>query len=198
MCIPAMKLNSIACRCNYHVFSCIYYGAQRAIDYCMILLITPSAKSQECARALREATADTVDVAATLREAAAQLRASEYTAVVVDQYLIEAEPDESETVLQHMDMAIPVYVNFAISGIERVVRELRAALHRRKKEAMIARQGAEQALGNELKGTITALLLSCEMALQVAGLPEKAETKLRTACDLAREVRSKLGLAANA
>lgn len=164
----------------------------------MILLITPSAKSQECARALREATTETVDIAATLREAATQLRTSEYSAVVVDQYLLEAEPDESETVLQHMDMAIPVYVNFAISGIERIVRELRAALHRRKKEALIARLGAEQALGNELKGTTTALLLSCEMALQVADLPEKAEAKLRTACDLVREIRGKLGMTAGA
>jgi hypothetical protein len=164
----------------------------------MILLITPSAKSQECARALHDATTETVNVAATLREAAAQLRAAEYSAVIVDQYLMEAEPDESETVLQHMDMAIPVYVNFAISGIERIVRELRAALHRRKKEALIARQGAEQALGNELKGTITALLLSCEMALQVADLPEKAEAKLRNACELAREMRGKLGMAVGA
>ncbi|HZR58585.1 MAG TPA: hypothetical protein VFA74_17075 [Terriglobales bacterium] len=164
----------------------------------MILLITPSTKSQECARALSEATTETVNVAATLREAAAQLRAAEYSAVIVDQYLMEAEPDESEIVLQHMDMAIPVYVNFAISGIERIVRELRAALHRRKKEALMARQGAEQALGNELKGTITALLLSCEMALQVADLPEKAEAKLRNACDLAREMRGKLGMAVGA
>lgn len=164
----------------------------------MILLITPSAKSQECAKALRDATTENVDVAATLRQAATQLRASEYSAVVVDQYLIEAEPDESEAVLQHMDMAIPVYVNFAISNTERIVRELRAALHRKKKEALIARQAAEQSLGNELKGTITALLLSCEMALQVAGLPEKAESKLRTACDLAREIRAKLGVGASA
>ena len=77
-------------------------------------------------------------------------------------------------VLQHVGTAIPVYVNFAICGMERVVRELRAALHRRKREVLLARQGAEQGLRNELKDTITAILLSCELALQTPNLQATA------------------------
>jgi hypothetical protein len=49
-----------------------------------------------------------------------------------------------------------------------------------KKEAVLARQGAQQALRNELKGTVTALLLSCEMALQAPNL----ETFAENACSL--------------
>ena len=116
--------------------------------------------------------------------------------MVIDQALVEGAPDESERVLQQMEMATPVFVNFAISGIERVVRELRSALRRRTKEVTVARQAAERALRNELKGTVTAMLLSCEMALQTPNLPSAAQVKLQAIDELAREMRKKLGMAA--
>jgi hypothetical protein len=159
----------------------------------MILLITPSAKVQECAKALEEATSEAMQVAPTLRQAATQLRSEEYSVVVLDQFLVEAEPEESDMILQHIGTAIPVYANFAISGMDRIVRELRAALHRRKREVLVARQTAEQMLRNELKGTVTALLLSCEMALQAHDLTS-AETKIRRIYELAIEMRTKLGI----
>jgi len=161
----------------------------------MILLMTPSARVQECARALQEATSEPTEVASTLQQASSRLREKEYSAVVVDQFLLEAEPEEGEVVLQHMGTAIPVYVNFAISGVQRVVRELRIALNRRRKEGQAARQLAEQALRNELKGSVTALLLSCQMTLQLPGLSPAAQTKMQTVYELAQEVRGKLGLA---
>jgi hypothetical protein len=101
----------------------------------MILLITPDAKGGDWAVRLAEEIREPVEVEATLREAATRLRAHEYSAVVIDQSFLEAEPDDSEMVLQHVGTAIPVYINFAVCGMERVVRELRAALHRRKREA---------------------------------------------------------------
>jgi hypothetical protein len=163
----------------------------------MILLITPSARAKDCAHALHEATSETMQVAPTLREAATQLRAREYSAVVVDQSLLEAEPDESELVLRHIGTAIPVYVNFAISGAARVVRELLIALRRRQSEGVVARQEAAQDLRNELKGTVTAMLLSCEMVLQLPQLPEPAQAKIRTVYELAQGMCNKLGMAAS-
>jgi hypothetical protein len=160
----------------------------------MILLITAIAKAQHCAAALQEVTAEPVQVAATLHEAVAQLQAHEFSAVVLDQLLLDAEPDDVETIFKHISTAVPVYSNFAISGIERVSRELRSAVHRRKRELLTARQEAEQDLRSELKGTITALLLSCEMALGVPNLPLLAETKMRAVDTLAREMRAKLGV----
>ncbi len=158
----------------------------------MILLITPLARAPDCAKALHEATREPAQTAATLRQAATQLRTQEYSVVVIDQSLLESEPDESEVVLQQIGMAIPVYVNFAISGMERVVREVRAALQRRQKEVLLARKGTEQALRNELKGTVTALLLSCEMALRVPNLQAAAQVKMRAVHELAQEMRAKL------
>jgi len=162
----------------------------------MILLTTSLAKVQDCAKALEEVASEPVQVAATLREAVAQLQAHEFSAVVLDQLLLDTEPDDIETIFKHMGTAVPVYSNFAISGIERVSRELRSALQRRKRELLIARQEAEQDLRSELRGTITALLLSCEMALGVPNLPLLAETKMRAADALAKEMRAKLGVPA--
>jgi hypothetical protein len=158
----------------------------------MILLITPSVKVQENAKALEDATSEPLHVAGTLRQAVGLLRSEEYSAVLVDQSLIESDPGESDLVLQHMGSAIPVYINFGISGLERVIRELRSALHRRKREAVVATRTAEENLRNELKGPLTALLLSCELALEAPDI-SVAGPKIRKAWELAKEVRSKLG-----
>ncbi len=131
-------------------------------------------------------------MAPSLRQALTLLRSQEYSAVLFDQTLEETEPDDSQMALERLGLAIPVYMNFAISKADRVVREVRGALQRRKKEVKLARQGAQQALRNELKGSVTALLLSCEMALQVPNLQEAAEAKMRVVYDLVQEVRSKL------
>jgi hypothetical protein len=162
----------------------------------MILLITSLAKAQNCAKALQEVTNEPVQVAATLHQALTDLQAHEFSAVVLDQLLLDAEPDDAETIFKHMGTAVPVYSNFAISGIERVSRELRSAVHRRKRELIMSRQEAEQDLRSQLSSTITALLLSCEMALSVPNLPSLAESKMRAVDALAKEMRAKLGVTA--
>jgi hypothetical protein len=158
----------------------------------MILLITLLAKAWECATALQEATAESTCVAATLREAVDQLQAQEFSAVIIDQLWLDAEPDSLDIILKQMGTAVPVYSNFAINGIDRVKRELRSALYRRKRELQIARKEAEQTLRRELNDTVTAILLSCELALDVPDLPLFAETKMRAVDALAKEIRGKL------
>ena len=45
-----------------------------------------------------------------LQQAIARLREQTYSAVVIDQFLLENEPAESDQVLEHLDTAFPVYV----------------------------------------------------------------------------------------
>jgi len=158
----------------------------------MILLITPSVRGRDCAQAIQDSLHEETQVASNLRAALGELRSQEYSGVVLDQAFLDSDPDESEVVLQHIGMAIPIHLNFGISGMERVVREVRAALQRRKKEVVLARKAAQEALRNELKGPITALLISCEMALQIPDLQGAAENKMRTVYELAQQVRTKL------
>jgi hypothetical protein len=99
----------------------------------MILLITCVAKAQECAQALQEATNEPIVVCSALQEAVRQLQEKEFSAAVFDLLLLDAQPGEGETVLKHLGSAVPVYLNFAITGTARVIRELRSALQRRKR-----------------------------------------------------------------
>src|SRR6185295_11339846 len=106
----------------------------------MLLVITPSAKVRGCAQTIQRVTSEETHVVATSSQALARLRAQEYVAVLIDQAFLETEPVASDMVLQHIGTAVPVHVNFAISNMERVARELHAALRRHEKEVLLVRQ----------------------------------------------------------
>jgi len=159
----------------------------------MILLISSLLKAQEFVHALQEAAGEPVQSCSVFSDAIVQLQSQEFSAVILDQLLLDADPEEGEIARKHFGPAIPVYVNFATSGSARVIGELRAALQRRQQEMVAARRHAEQALRHQLSDSVTALLLSCELALQVPGLPDSAESKLQVVDALAREMSVKLG-----
>ena len=158
----------------------------------MILLITPSASGAKCAESIRAATSQDVYWAHDLQEASTRLREQSYSAAVVDQFLLETEPEESDQMIEHLGTAFPVYVNFGISNEERVLRDVRSALHRRKREELAARRAVAAQMQSEVRETLTAMLLSCELAMAVPGLPQFATEKIRTVDLLARELRLRL------
>jgi hypothetical protein len=158
----------------------------------MILLNTPSASGPQCAESLRAATGQETHWAQTLQEAASRLREQTYSAAVIDQFLLETEPDESDQMLEHLGTAFPVYVNFAVTGMDRLVREVRAALHRRKREETAARRAVAEQMHSEMRETLTAMLLSCELAMSVPDVPRPAVERIRTIDNLARELRIRL------
>jgi hypothetical protein len=160
----------------------------------MILIIWNSGKAKECARAIEHAMQELVQVASSLHEGVDRLRAGEYSAVVVDQWITEAEPEPTSVVFDHLGMAVPVFVNFGISGVERILRELRAALSRRGLETVLARHSARQALRDELKDDVTVLLLSCGMVLQEPNLSDSARMRLQKVEDLAKHISEKLAM----
>jgi hypothetical protein len=131
--------------------------------------------------------------AESLQQAMVQLREQSYTAVVIDQFLLENEPSESDLVLDHLGTAFPVYLNFAVSGMERLLREVRSALHRRKREETQARRSVEEQFRSEMCESLTVMLLSCELAMSVPNVPTPAAEKIRTIDNLAREMRLRLG-----
>ncbi|HUO26977.1 MAG TPA: hypothetical protein VMU61_15015 [Candidatus Aquilonibacter sp.] len=159
----------------------------------MILLITPSARGQECAAALKQATGQETAWAANLQQALTQLREQTYSAVVIDQFILETEPDKSEQMFEHLGTAFPVYLNFAVSGMERLVREVRSGLHRRQREESQARRSVENQMRSEMSETLTAMLLSCELAMAVPDVPAPAAERIRAIDSLAREMRQRLG-----
>jgi hypothetical protein len=159
----------------------------------MILLITPSGRGQECADTLKDATGNETHWAENLQQGLARLRGQAYLAVVIDQFLMENEPAESDQMLQHLGTAFPVYLSFAVSGKERLLREVRSALHRRQREETQARRSVAQQMRSEMFESLTAMLLSCDLAMAVPGVPAPAAKKIRIIDDLARDMRQRLG-----
>jgi hypothetical protein len=164
----------------------------------MILLIWSSERAPDCARAIEETFQQRVQVAGTLHEGCEHLKLEEYEAVLVDQWITEVEPGQADYLVHHLGTAVPVFVNFGISGVERILRELRAAFNRRGRDTMLARHNARLALRNELKDDVTALLLSCGLALAEPGLSETAMMRLKQAEEAANQIKSKLALSGEA
>jgi DNA-binding transcriptional MerR regulator len=158
----------------------------------MILLITPSARGQQCADSLQVATGEETHWAQSVQDAVLRLREQNFSAAVIDQFLLENEPAESERMMEHLGTALPVYINFGVTGMDRLIREARSALHRRKREETAARRAVLEQMRCEMRETLTALLLSCELAMSVPDVPRPAVEKIRSIDNLARELRLRL------
>jgi len=159
----------------------------------MVLLISNSRATVVCAAALEKSLGESVEVVTTVPLGTAKLRQREYAAVVVDQAFLDLQPVAAENLWKHSGMAIPVFVNFAICGVDRIVRDVRATLDRRQKEQWNAARAAEASLRNELIGAVTGILLSSELALVQPSLPATVVSKLRSVHELALQIQSRLG-----
>jgi len=159
----------------------------------MILLITPSSRGPECVTNLKQATGEETHWAESLQQAFARLREQSYSVVVLDQFLLENEPGESDHMADLLGTAFPIYVNLAVSGMPRLLREVRSALHRRQHEEAQARRSIEQQIHSEMFESLTTMLLSCELAMSVPGVPAPVTEKIRLIDNLARDMRVRLG-----
>jgi hypothetical protein len=89
-------------------------------------------------------------------------------------------------------LAIPLQINFAISGTNRLIREVRAALQRREHEQALAMRAATSAIENELRDTVTGLLLHSQLALAEPILSAPLTAKLQIVAELAANLRTRL------
>jgi hypothetical protein len=159
----------------------------------MILVISNAKSREECASALNRALGEETVGASGLQQGAGKLRGNEFTAVVVDQSCAEADPAAAESLWKLAGSAPIIPVTFAISSVERIVRDVRAALARRRQEQLQAARNAQDCLRNELAGPVSGILLSSELALAQPALPSGVIEKLRSVRELALEIKSRLG-----
>jgi hypothetical protein len=162
----------------------------------MILLVTGCERGEECATALQKATGEQVHVIKStrqmqVREEKEQLQ-GKITVVVMDEGLLDAEPVTAQEFLDSMETAVPVFINFAISSMDRIVREARMALHRHQREQFQAMQAAESMLRGEVKDTVTGILLSSQLALETPDIPKTAQAKVQDIYELALALRARL------
>jgi hypothetical protein len=161
----------------------------------MILLVTTSSRARDCASALELGTGHKTHVAGSVPAAVAKLKAGDYEGLAIDQSLLEADFRALDTLLNHAGIAMPVYINLAVNGNERVVREVEVALHRADQEKVIAMHVAQRVLGNQLRGQVTGILLNSELALRQQSISPDVVAKLQSVRELAEKMRSQLAIA---
>lgn len=157
-----------------------------------ILMVTGIEGAKNCARAVGAQLEMEVQVAEGRKAALDALRRREYLAVVVDELLTECDPATAEAIWEHSGLAIPLQVNFALSGAARLVREIRSALRRREREQTLARRAAAAAMQTELKSTLAGLLLNSQLALSGSDVPSPLAEKIRMVAELAGNLRQQL------
>ncbi len=157
-----------------------------------ILLVTGIEGARNCADVLAKHLDTEVEVAEGRKAALAALRHREFAAVVVDETVTMCDPAAADAIWERSGLAIPVQINFALSGVERLIREIRAALQRREREQLIARRAAAAAVESELKTTLAGLLLQSQLALSSSEAGTPVAERLRMVTSLAGDLRRQL------
>jgi CheY-like chemotaxis protein len=159
----------------------------------MILLVTTSSRGKECAAALEQGTGHKTFVANTVPQALHRLHTAEYDAIIVDQFLVDGDLSGLNSLLNRCGMAMPVYINLALNSAERLVREVQVALRRIDSERLLAMSSAQKILSDQLRGNLTGILLSSELALRQGAIAPEVAEKVRSVRDLAEKMRTQLG-----
>jgi hypothetical protein len=157
-----------------------------------ILIVTGMEGVENCASALAKLLGLDCDAAQGRKAAIGALKRSEYSAVVIDEAMIDNDPQGADLIWQHAGLAIPVQINFALAGAQRLAREIRMALNRGERERALARQAAVAAIESELKSTVAGLMLHSQLALADREVSQPLAEKLRVVADLAGSLREQL------
>src|SRR5271154_3564404 len=132
-----------------------------------ILIVTGMEGAENCAATLAKILELDCEVVNGRKAALSALKRKEYAAIVVDEAVIDSDPTGSagsDSIWDNAGLAIPLQINFALSGAQRLAREIRSALNRRERERAISRQAAAAAIETELKSTVSGLLLHSQLA----------------------------------
>ena len=161
-----------------------------------ILLVTGIEGARNCADVIGKHLEMEVSVAEGRKDALALLRQREFSAVVVDETITACDPAGADAIWDRAGLAIPMQINFALSGAARLVREIRAALHRREREQKLAWRAAAIAVESELKSTLAGLLLQSQLALSISDAASPVAERLKLVASLAGDLRRQLGATA--
>jgi signal transduction histidine kinase len=157
-----------------------------------VLLVSALSGAENCAAAIMQHLGLDVQIVPGRREALDALRADSYAAVIVEDALAEGDPRGAEVLWKMAGLAIPMQVNFAITGGARLVRDLRAALSRREQEKGAAQRAALRAVESDLRNSVSGLVLHTQLALRESLSSPQLEQRLRLMAELANNLKHRL------
>jgi hypothetical protein len=158
----------------------------------VILLVTGSSRAQECAGVIEKKTHHKTLVARSPAKAIECLQLHECDALVVDEAFQQVSSGAENLVLAHGGSALPIYVNLALHGADRVATEVVCGLQRLVRERTAAMHAAVNELRSELRGAVTAILLNTELAMREKSLALTTADKLGTVHEIAESMRRRL------
>jgi signal transduction histidine kinase len=159
-----------------------------------VLVVSALSGAENCAAAIMQQLGLDVNVVPGRREAIDALRTASYAAVIVDDALAEGDPRGADVLWKMAGLAIPMQVNFALTGSTRLVRDLRAALARREQEQDAAQRAALEAVESQLRNTVSGLLLHAQLALRDTASSPQLEQRLRLMAELAGNLKQRLDI----
>jgi signal transduction histidine kinase len=157
-----------------------------------VLLVSALNAAEACAAAIMQHLGLDVDIVRGRREAMEALRAESYAAVIIEDSLAEGDSRGAELLWKMAGLAMPMQVNFALTGAARLVRDLRAALARREQERGAAERAALAAVQSELRNTVSGLVLQTQLALHESAQAPQLEQRLRLMAELAGSLKQRL------
>jgi len=152
--------------------------------------------AENCAAMLTKLLSMECDAAQGRKAALIALKRNDYAAVVMDEGFIDTDTPGADLIWENTGLAIPVQVNFALTGAQRLAREIRMALNRRERERALAKEAAAATFERELKSTVAGLLLHSQLALADLEVTPPMAQRLRVVADLAGSLREQLASSA--
>ncbi len=163
-----------------------------------ILILTAAPGAADCAAAVAKQLNCAVDLVDNRRAALNALRRREYALLLLDETLVEGDAVQADQIVQEAGVAYPLQLNFAVTGPDRVVREARAAMHRRRRETDRARLSAGRAIEAELNSALTGILLELDLVLSSRRMPPEETARLDHVVELTQNLRKRLSGATSA
>jgi len=133
-----------------------------------------------------------VEVAESRKSALSAMRRAEYAAVIVDDAIAEADDESAEQLWNAAGLAVALQVNFAISNSARIIREIRAGMHRRHLEETRARKAAENNLQADIGSALTGIVLELDLLRNSDDVPLHFRDRLAQVSLLTTDLRKKL------
>jgi hypothetical protein len=158
----------------------------------MILLLSRLLLRQEQVTWIARETRMEVRQSGSAEKSLAHLGESNCRVVVVDSGILETESKAVDRLLGELPWAVPIFPNLAVCGAERLADEIRFALRRCEKENQRACESARRELRCSFSDSVTAFLLTCDLALQESGLPFALGQKILRLHELASKMRDQL------
>lgn len=160
----------------------------------MILIVSSSAAARQVSSDLAKTCGEKALHVTTLKDFASALRDREYKLIVMDQLFADMNPKSMDLLWKNCGGAVPLFPNFALAKVSRILDDCKAGLERRERERANAFKDVSQTLRSELTGTVTGILLSSELALAEPELPRTVQARLRSVRDLAFEIKTRLNI----